>query len=114
MKYYYVNQATTFNIEKDGGYLWADVHNKNISKPNVNDIILSFKKGKIVSANKVVRKFYNSSKQNFNEYRLHEWDEEGYKIDLIYYELDDPIKYTKYINEILNNDSIHGFANNAI
>lgn len=113
MKYYYVNQSETFDIEKKGGYLWADVHNKNISKPKVNDIILSFSKGKIVSANKVIRESYSNTKPDLKEYENHQWDGNGFKIDLSYYELGKPIEYTEYNKEILNNNVVHGFANNG-
>ncbi len=99
-KYYLVYQNTDYNEEKERGFIWARkstesgrtiFHWENVNKINKEDIVFSLVDRKIVSL--------NIARDNSFDYSLE--DIEGYRADLEYNELENPIDVDKYMDRIL-------------
>lgn len=90
MAYFWVNQGQTYQVEFDGGYLWAPKRNSKghklyhwdtMSQLNEGDIVFSYVNRKIVAVLSVVKPAYDRIKP---PELFQEWGENGYMADVIY------------------------------
>lgn len=96
--FWWVNQGQSYLDERDGGYLWAPQRNKQgrelahhvrLLDPKVGDIVFCYSKLEVKSVGIVSSTAVEASKSTEVS---HDWNEEGYKVELIYYDLQPPIK----------------------
>ena len=107
MSVFYVFQGETYKEEKAGGYVWSPKLNKSGGKnagytmmTNIRkgDFILHNSNGKIVSISVAKDDFYEA----IQPHELTEadtsvdWDDEGYRVDMDYFEFDVPVIATNY------------------
>lgn len=99
-RYFLVYQNNDYYEEKERGYIWARqstdsgriiFHWNNLSKIRKDDIVFSVVDRKIVSL--------NIARDNNFTYKLDGLD--GYRVDLEYNELENPIDVDKYMDDIL-------------
>lgn len=108
--YYWVNQGKTYKEEKEGGYLWAPIKNKNgnsffywdnMTKLQVGDVVFNYKKGSVVG-------YCIVKSQSFlapipKEFKVDvEWENEGYMVDADYFLFDTPINAVEVYNALRN------------
>ena len=106
--YYWVNQGKTFKEEKEGGYLWAPIKNKNgnsvfhwenITKLKPNDIVFNYRKGFLVGYCSIESKCYHAPQPD--EFNVDvEWEKEGYMVDARYYMFEEKIQLGIVYEEI--------------
>jgi len=103
MRYWWVNLGATSNIALDEGYLWSPKTNRNgkpsylvyniMKEPQVNDVVITNVKGKIISKGRILKTAYDSIKpRDFENDKDHAyWDKDGYRIDVDFEELKEPL-----------------------
>lgn len=107
MSVYYVYQGETFDEERSGGYVWSPKLTKNGKKnagytmmTNVKkgDFILHNSNGKImaVSIAKADCKDGKQPKELADANTTISWDNDGYRIDTEYYDMDVPLQVTNH------------------
>mgnify|MGYP002626941571 CR=1 FL=1 len=107
MSVYYVFQGETFAEEREGGYVWSPQFNKSggknagyIMMTNVKkgDFILHNSNGKIMSISIAKTDCYTANQPH--ELAVAEktikWNDEGYRIDTVYFDFDVPVIATNY------------------
>lgn len=96
--FWWVNQGQTHLQEKEGGYLWAPKHNKRgtplkhhvrLLEANVGDIVFCYSSLEIKSIAVVLNKAVEAEKPV--EIAKHDWEEQGYKLEIAYYDLNPTI-----------------------
>ncbi len=123
MKFWFVNQGTSYDSERDGGFIYAPKTNKNgsllqhwlnVKFIKKGDIIFCNKKGNILSVAKAISDGYESV---IPESLRGLWASQGFKADLKYYELKKPFHFSDYkdlymkdINVELNPFTVDGSA----
>ena len=99
MNYFVVFQNKTYERESRDGILWAPKRNKNntaifhwsnMTKVKPGDIVLSIFNNRIVSVNVATSSAYDAVMPA--EFSSHGWDEDGWKVNLEYKPVDNPIK----------------------
>ena len=107
MAVYYVFQGETYSEERTGGYVWSPKltkdGRKNSGYENMKDIhegdfILHNNNGEVVAIS-VARSDCFSAEQPAelkNAQKDIEWNDDGYKINLDYYEFEFPLQITNY------------------
>ena len=94
---FYVHQKTTYQHEHDGSFVWSPKKTKaggeNIGFSNMTliqsgDYILHHCDKQILSISKVISGCYDCLKPA--NYTSGDWSNDGYRIDVQYYDLDDP------------------------
>jgi 5-methylcytosine-specific restriction endonuclease McrA len=109
IKYWWVNQNRTFELELKGGYLWSPQKSKNgsalfhwtnMTKVSPGDIIFSYAGQKIKAVSIVRSKAYDSDRPI--EFSSDPWDRVGWKVDAEYTLLSKPIA-KKLIKEKFSN-----------
>lgn len=109
MNIFYVYQGDTYLEERDGGYVWAPKLNKNGQKNNGYTMMTNIKKGdyifhncsgKVMAISIAKTDCYDSEKPAELTRVPIEWNNDGYRIDTTYYELDNPLIVTEYKNWI--------------
>ncbi|MDE5772737.1 MAG: hypothetical protein K2I06_14145 [Ruminococcus sp.] len=112
MKYFWVNQNKTYDIESKFEFLWAPIFNKRNRKEfhwetmlNVmkGDIIFHYSNGKICSISIAKDKCYNCSLPDEMHDFSDEWEKDGRRLNSEYHTLNTPmcIKDSAYIDDIL-------------
>lgn len=100
---YYVYQKSSYKQERSGGYLWSPQKARNGAKKlgfanmtliKSGDYILHHVNKRILSISKVVKDCYECDKPS--EYATGEWEKNGYRIDVEYYDLDVPLNVLEY------------------
>ncbi|MBN1834384.1 MAG: EVE domain-containing protein [Spirochaetales bacterium] len=95
---WWVNQGTTFDRERAGGYVWAPQRTKkgavlahwlSVSKLQVDDVIVHYANGAVRSIGRVARKPKEAAKPAEHESEL--WEASGYYCAVEYFDLDSPI-----------------------
>lgn len=121
MKFYFVNQGSSYKKEKEERFLWAPYvdkrgkqlyHWETMTELEKGDIVFSNFGGKIVSVNVVARKWYES----INSFENDLWLKEGRRVDAIYFELSEPIFFKEYkdiLLKIQNDDGPFDINGNA-
>lgn len=109
MKFFLVFQNKTYTEERNGGYLWAPQENKsgrkffhwtNMTKVTKGDVIFSSYKGKLVSISVATSDCLEHEKpSDFDEDEL--WLKQGWLVNLDYYDLENPINFKDYMDDIL-------------
>ena len=112
LKYFWVNQNKTYNIESQFEFLWAPIFNKrnhkefhweNMLNVRKGDIIFHYSNGKICNISIAKGECYNCNLPNEMRDFSDEWEKEGRRLDSKYYTLSIPmcIKDDAYINDIV-------------
>lgn len=112
MRYFWVNQNKTYDIEAKFGFLWAPVFNKrnrrefhweNMLKVMEGDIIFHYVNGKICNISIAKCACYDCNLPNEMHNFSDDWEKEGRRVDSEYHNLNRPmyIKDGAYTNEIL-------------
>ncbi|MUK87771.1 AAA domain-containing protein [Ornithinibacillus sp. L9] len=92
--FWWVNQGKTHNQEKDGGYLWAPQkakhgrevdHHKRLLEAKAGDIVLCYSAKEVRAIGIVKEQAFEAQKPT--EITSDEWQVNGYKLALGYYEL---------------------------
>jgi hypothetical protein len=109
LAYWWVSQNRTYKHEKEGGYLWAPkidragntpFHWENMLKVKPGDLIFSYKGQKIVSISIAKTSAYDSPRpEQFSQEIA--WNEDGYKIDSDYQDLNPPIILKNVIQDLM-------------
>jgi len=103
LSFWWVNQGKTHNQEKNGGYLWAPQksqqgrplsHHVDLLKANIGDIVFCYSESEIRAIGIVKKNAIKSPKPT--EIANHNWQEDGYLLELTYY----PLKSTIHKNVI--------------
>lgn len=113
MRYFWVNQNKTYNIESKFEFLWAPILNKRNGKEfhwenmlNVmeGDIIFHYSKGKICNISIAKCQCYDCNLPPEMHDFSNEWEKEGRRVDSKYHTLSNSmyIKDSAYKNDILN------------
>lgn len=109
MGVFYVFQGETYQQEHDGGYVWSPKLNKNggrnagytmMTNIRKGDFIFHNSNGKIVAISVAQTDCYDANQPR--ELKVAdtewEWDDDGYRIDTDYIELDNPIVMSNHVN----------------
>jgi putative restriction endonuclease len=106
MNYYWVNQKQTYKQERKGGYLWAPKKDKR-GKPKwfwetmllvqPGDIIFNHVKGTLRSYCIAQSSAYDHNKPTDIE---QDWDELGWKIDVVYYDIANPVVVNNNLDKL--------------
>ena len=106
MPIFYVHQKKTYEEERNGGFVWSpqrtiaggfNVGFSNMTLIHRGDFILHHCDKEILSIGKANSDCYQASKpRNL----IGEWDNQGYRVDVVYYDLDRPINVMDYQREL--------------
>src|SRR5262249_20131283 len=93
---WWVNQGATYKDARKLGFIWAPLANKagqsvfhweNVSKVRLGDLILNYAEGSLRAISVAKSEPYEAKKELGGD----EWPDNGWKVDLEYYELKRPI-----------------------
>lgn len=97
MKYWFVNQGTSYYQERQENFLYSPKdnikHHKNVKDVKVGDIIFCNKNGYILSIAKALSDGYESP---IPDSIRGLWDASGYKVDVEYIDLKDKFRFNNY------------------
>lgn len=106
---WWVNQNQTYREEIEGGYLWSPKRNKNGARNQFyenmravspGDRIYSFRNTRIVAVGIAISYCYDSPKPTEFGRKGDNWDATGWKVDIEYTELPNPIRPKDHIDQI--------------
>jgi 5-methylcytosine-specific restriction enzyme A len=109
MAYYFVFQNKTYIQERDGGYLWAPQRNSHdrllhhwtrVNSVQKNDIIIHSYKTFIRAVSIASDDAYSASIPP--EIAEHQWESAGWRVDVHYYEIPQPIHSQIYVPTLRN------------
>lgn len=110
MRYWWVNQKQTFTHEFKGGYLWSPKKKANghknpfyefMREVSPGDLIFSYANTKILAIGMAQSHAYEASKPDeFGNAGLN-WDFIGWRVNVSFVMLDDPVKPAEHIDRIL-------------
>jgi len=101
-QFWWVNQSKTYATEKEGSFIWAPqkdqsgsipFHWENVNKTKKGDIIFHYTNGMLRSASIVQKDGYECDRPEGISDR--DWAKEGWRADVIYKELANPISIEK-------------------
>lgn len=99
ISYWWVNQGRTYRQEKRGGYLWAPQkgrhgrevdHHIRLLEADVGDLVFCYAEKEIKAIGVVKKRVVEAQKPT--EFTTDEWQEDGYLLELAYYEFEKTIK----------------------
>ena len=107
MSIFYVFQGKTYKQERDGGYVWSPKLTKdgrknpgyeNMKDVHKGDFILHNNNGEVVAISVANSNCFSAAQPTElkNAQKDIEWDDDGYRINLDYYELKVPFQITFY------------------
>ena len=107
MSVYYVYQGETYDEERSGGYVWSPKLTKNgkknagytmMTNVKMGDFILHNLNGKIIAVSiaKADCKDGKQPKELADANTTISWDNDGYRIDTEYYDMDVPLQVTNH------------------
>lgn len=107
MSVFYVFQGETYDEERAGGYVWSPQLNKSGGKnagytmmTNIRkgDFILHNSNGKIMAISVADEDYYESNQPHELSAAATTvyWDDEGYRVDVAYFDFDVPVLTTNY------------------
>ena len=107
MSIFYVHQGQTYNVERAGGYVWAPQLNKGgwknagytrMTEIRKGDYILHSVNGKIMAISVAESDCYeaNQPKELVAANTIVDWNDEGYRVDVYYYDFDNPVNITEH------------------
>ena len=109
MRYWWVNQNQTYKQETTGGYMWSPKRNQNGARNQFyenmrevapGDLVFSFRGTKIVAIGVAASNCYESPKPDEFGVLGQNWDDIGWKVDVVYTEMTSPIRPKDHIDEI--------------
>jgi hypothetical protein len=109
MNYFFVFQNKSYEEERNGGYLWAPQKNKNgqtfhhwtdMKLIKKGDIIFNSFNGKLVSILTAQANCQEHERPTGLE-QLDLWEKDGWLVDVEYSDLEQPITYKNYMEDIL-------------
>ena len=109
MRYWWVNQNQTYKAEFSGGYIWSPKRNKNGARNQFyenmrsvtpGDLIFSFRDTMIVAVGKAVSFCYDSPKPEEFGASGANWEQNGWRVDVQYEEVQSPIRPKNHIDRI--------------
>lgn len=109
MGYWWVSQGRTYKHERQFGYIWAPCHNENgkrfyywdnVAKIEPGDIVYSYVKGKILAISTANSYAYRAPVPRDSEAQV-VWLQNGWKVDLDYVDLIEPIPIDEVLAELL-------------
>lgn len=104
MNYFFVFQNKTYGTERKGQYLWAPCGNffhwQNMTKIHKGDIIFHSYKKKILSISVATSECF-PCKRPFVGEEAEYWEEDGWKVTCKYFDINNPIITSDYIDDIL-------------
>jgi putative restriction endonuclease len=109
MKYWWVNQNQTFRQETSGGYLWSPKRNRNGAKNQFyenmravtpGDLVFSFRDAKIAALGIAISNCYDAPKPDEFGTRGENWDDVGWKVDVVYKDMASAIRPKDRIDRI--------------
>lgn len=120
MSVFYVFQGETYNEERAGGYVWSPQLTTNgrknagytmMTKVRKGDFILHSFNTKIVSISIAQNDCYESNQPHelSTANTTVDWNDEGYRVDTNYFDLDVPVKTSNY-KEWLKDHYVEGSA----
>lgn len=109
MRFWLVNQGTSFEDEKNGGFIYAPKMNSNgstfahwtdVKRVKKGDVIFSNKKGNIVAIGIAMSNGFDAI---IPDSLKGQWYDEGYQVDIDYHLLSKPFCYRDYKDEYMKN-----------
>ncbi|MBY0214557.1 HNH endonuclease [Priestia aryabhattai] len=109
MNYFLVFQNKSYEEERKGGYLWAPQRNKNgqtfhhwtdMTLIKKGDIIFNSFDGKLVSVLTAQANFQEHERPTGLE-QLDLWEKDGWLVNVKYSDLEEPLTYKNYMEDIL-------------
>lgn len=107
MKYWLVNQGTSFEEEKNGGFIYAPktnssgstfAHWTDVKRVKKGDVIFCNKKGNIMAIGIAMSNGYDAMiPDSIKGY----WDAKGYQADIEYHMLSNPFHFSDYKDEYM-------------
>ncbi len=107
MRYWWVNQNQTFRQETEGGYLWSPKRNKNgarnpfyesMREVSPGDLVFSFQGTYLRKIGVIQSHGYECPKPAEFGSTGPNWDNIGWKVDVIYYDLSHQIRPADYMD----------------
>lgn len=104
MGIFYVFQGDTYYDERDGGFVWSPNLNENGRRNNgyttmtfikKGDFILHNFDGKMMAISIAQTNCFEAKKPSYKRNKGTAWNDEGYRVDTDYYELEEPVEITK-------------------
>ena len=99
-----VHQGKTYLEEYTGGYIWAPAsgihHHERMTEIHKGDIIVNYVNGTVQAISKALCDWVYSPRPS--ELYGHGWDNTGYRVQLRYQKLSNPIKLDAIQNDIIN------------
>jgi hypothetical protein len=120
MSVFYVFQGETYDEERSGGYVWSPQRTKSggrnagytmMTKIRKGDFILHNANGMVKSISIATDDYYEAKqpRELSSAATTIQWDEDGYRVDVNYFDFDIPVKATNY-TDWLKNHYIEGSA----
>ena len=109
MRYWWVNQNQTYKQETTGGYLWSPKRNRNGARNQFyenmrevapGDLVFSFRDTKIAAIGVATSNCYEAPKPEEFGIQGQNWDDVGWKVDVVYSDIKAPIRPKDHINQI--------------
>jgi putative restriction endonuclease len=109
MRYWWVNQNQTYEAEVGGGYIWSPKRNRNgarnqfyenMREVSPGDLIFSFRNRKIGAIGIASSNCYEASKPDEFGAAGQNWEQVGWRADVSYTEMHNPITPKEHIEEI--------------
>jgi hypothetical protein len=116
--FWWVNQGRTYSQEKSGGFIWAPKQNEqgqlffhwtNVSNVNAGDVIFNYANGAIKAISIGLSAGYGAEKPS--EIETTGWEKEGWRVDLNYFELANPIRLEDITKALQNLEIVKGPIN---
>ena len=113
--FWWVNQGKTYDAERDGGFIWAPQQNKsgnelyhwrNVANVEEGDIIFHYCQGRIVAVSTASKGGYEAERPD--ELPDDAWENDGWRADLQYHELDEPIGLEQFSEKLQKEQSERG------
>lgn len=108
MRFWWASQNKTYKDERSGGYLWAPKHNENgqsffhwqnVARVEPGDVIFSYFGQRILAISTAASQAYDAPLPRDWEER-HPWFEDGWKVDVVYDDLEIPIQVNDHFDEL--------------
>ena len=110
MQFWWVNHKQTAHVEINEGYIWSPQKNSdnsknetylNLTKAKPGETIFSYANGKIAAVGKILSPAEEGRKPpNFGSAGDH-WNKEGWRVDVEWVRVENPIKPKDYLPEIV-------------
>ena len=109
MKTWWVNQNRTYHHEVGGGYLWSpktkangnrNVFYDNMTEVKPGDFVLSFRQTYVRAIGVAESACYSHPKPDFGTGKRVQWDNDGWKVDVRFFDLPCPLRPREHMDQI--------------